>query len=459
MSSQHPDIKRRHFLMSMSAAALATQLPTAGAAAARGKRPNFLFILADDMGYADAGCYGGRHMITPTIDRLAREGVKFTDGYANSCVCSPTRFGLATGRYQYRLVGGNTEPIQNERGSDTIGLPPSHPTMMSQLQKAGYRTALIGKWHMGYLPHFSPIKSGYDEFFGAFGGGLDYFSHVDPDGVKDLWLNDVQIDAPGYLTTQFTDRAVDYIGRMSQQDSPFLLSLHYTAPHWPWETSADEATSRRIGKNILHFDGGSVELYHRMVQEMDSGIERVLRELEKRGMADNTVVVFSSDNGGERFSDMWPLRGRKDELWEGGIRVPTIVRWPQQIPAGSVSAQPVLSMDWMPTFLELANASADPNFPLDGMSLVPFLRDPRKTTERDLFWRYQQNNQEVLRRGNWKYMHYGNRDYLFDLSQDQREQANLWRLQPELAKTLKSDFARWSASMLPYDNKNQRRAT
>ncbi|MBS7780487.1 sulfatase-like hydrolase/transferase, partial [Acidovorax sp. CCYZU-2555] len=181
-------------------------------------RPNIIFIVADDLGYADLGCYGGRDAefgpVSPVLDQLAAQGLKLTQGYSNSPVCSPTRFAMITGRYQYRLRGAAEEPIRSDsRGSTTLGLPPEHPTLPSLLRDGGYRTALIGKWHLGYPPHFGPLRSGYEEFFGPLSGGIDYFTHCDSRGSHDLWTGDESAQTEGYLTDLLSDRAVDYVAR------------------------------------------------------------------------------------------------------------------------------------------------------------------------------------------------------------------------------------------------------
>ena len=307
---------------------------------------HIVFIVADDLGYADLGCYGGRGAafgaVSPVIDRLAAEGIRFTQGYANSPVCSPTRFGLITGRYQYRLRGAAEEPINSRsRGSATLGLPPSHPTLPSLLKDAGYRTALIGKWHLGSQPHFGPLRSGYEEFFGPMSGGVDYFTHCDSTGRHDLWLGEEDHQAEGYLTDLLSRRAAEYVRRMAQgsieNDQPFFLSLHYTAPHWPWETREDAGKAAQVKDNLFDLAGGSIHTYRRMIHHMDEGIGWIMDALKTHGLAQNTIVVFTSDNGGERFSDSWPLVGGKMDLTEGGIRVPWIVHWPAQVPAGSTT--------------------------------------------------------------------------------------------------------------------------
>ena len=204
------------------------------------KRPNLIFIVADDLGYADLGCYGGRLAtfgpVSPTLDAMAANGLRFTQGYANSPVCSPTRFALMTARYQYRLRGAAEEPINSKsRGSATLGLPPEHPTLPSLLRNIGYRTALIGKWHLGYPPAFGPLASGYEEFFGPMSGGVDYFTHADSAGRHDLYEGTAEQPTDGYLTDLITQRAVDWVQRTAGGSAPFFLSLHYTAPHWPWD--------------------------------------------------------------------------------------------------------------------------------------------------------------------------------------------------------------------------------
>jgi arylsulfatase A-like enzyme len=410
-------------------------------------QPNFVFILADDLGYADLGCYGGRLNCSPVLDRMAAQGLRFTQGYANSSVCSPTRFALITGRWQHRLRGGADEPISSRsRGSATLGLPPGHPTLPSLLAAAGYATALVGKWHLGWPPHFGPLKSGYQEFFGAMSGGLDYFTHRDSSGAHDLWDGERECERAGYLTDLITERAVDYVRR--KRDQPFLLSLHYTAPHWPWETREDEAEARRIEK-IFHTDGGSVQTYATMVRQMDEGIGRVLEAIRATGADENTLVVFTSDNGGERFSDTWPLLGKKMDLLEGGIRVPYIVRWPARVKPGGSTAQLAITMDWMPTFLAAAGAGADPRYPLDGMDLLPILSDPATTVERELFWRMKFRDQKAMRSGDWKYLSIEGYEYLFNLSQDERERANVAKRQPQKLLELKKKYLAWEASLPP----------
>jgi arylsulfatase A-like enzyme len=405
-------------------------------------RPSFVFVLADDLGYADLGCYGGRGQCSPSLDRLAAEGLRFTEGYSNSPVCSPTRFALATGRWQYRLRGGADEPIasRSAHGSPVLGLPPAHPTLASLLRDAGYATALIGKWHLGFAPHFGPLKSGYQEFFGPMSGGVDYFRHCDWAGRHDLFEGEDEVQRDGYLTDLLSDRAVEVVKR--HKGKPFLLSLHYTAPHWPWETREDAAESKRIS-NIAHLDGGSVQTYLAMIRQMDEGIGRVLAALDETGAAENTFVVFTSDNGGERFSDNWPLVGGKMDLLEGGIRVPYIARWPGRLPKGRINRRLAITMDWTATFLAAAGVEPHADYPLDGIDLRS------EEGPRTLYWRMKFRDQKAVRSGQWKYLSIEGNEFLFDLVQDPRERANMKQREPARLDELKADYARWEASMPP----------
>ena len=421
---------------------------------AAGGRPNVIFIVADDLGFADLGCYGGRAAdfgaVSPVLDALAAQGVRFTQGYANSPVCSPTRFALMTGRYQYRLRGAAEEPISNRtRGSTTLGLPPAHPTVPSLLKAAGYRTALIGKWHLGYPPAFGPLKSGYEEFFGPMSGGVDYFTHSSNDGQHDLWFGEHEKREEGYLTDLLSHRAVDYVERMAGQDAPFFLSLHYTAPHWPWETREDAPLAQEVKGNLFHLHGGNIHTYQRMIHHMDEGIGWVMEALRRTGVAGNTLVIFTSDNGGERFSDNWPLVGGKMDLTEGGIRVPWIAHWPSVIRAGSVSAQHCMTMDWSATVLEAAGVAADPDYPLDGVSLLPVLRDPSQQFARPMHWRMNHRGQRALREGDWKYLRVDGHDYLFRIPADERERANLVGREPARLAAMRHAWEEWDASMPP----------
>ncbi len=418
-------------------------------------KPNIIYIVSDDLGYADLGCYGGRDAgfgaVSPHIDALAAGGIRFTEGYSNAPVCSPTRFALMTMRYQYRLPGGMEEPINSRsKGSKTLGLPTNVPTLPSLLRDAGYNTALVGKWHLGYPPSFGPQRSGYDEFFGIMAGGVDYFTHCSGKGDHDLYVGEEAHKEVGYLTDVLSQRAVDYVNRMAPQakaGKPFFMSLHYTAPHWPWETRDDAHVAPEVAGNLFHLHGGNVESYRRMIHHMDEGIGKLVATLRQQGLLENTLIVFTSDNGGERFSDNWPLVGGKMDLTEGGIRVPWIAHWPAAIAPGSQSRQHCMTMDWSTTLLDIGGGQPHPDFPLDGVSLAGVLHNPGQHFERPLYWRMNHRHQRALRSGDWKYLKVDDNEYLFNITADARERANLAQREPQRLQAMRQAWLTWEATV------------
>ena len=445
-------ITRREFLATAAIAPLVL-FPDKNSSRQPVRQPNIVFIIADDLGYADLSCYGRRDFKTPNLDRLANEGIRFLQAYANSPVCTASRTAIITGRYQYRLAVGLQEPLGS--ATQKVGLPPEHPTLPFLLKKAGYNTALVGKWHLGWLPDYSPLKSGYDHFWGFRGGALDYFTHKAGTGNaadEDLWDDDAKIHQVGYLTDLLGDKAVDLIKTYAQQPAPFFLSLHFNAPHWPWEAPGDEVESRRI-KSLFHFDGGSQKTYAGMVRQMDLQIGRVMDALAATKTAPNTIVIFTSDNGGERFADTWPFTGKKTELLEGGLRIPAIVRWPDRVPAGKTSQQVAIGMDWLPTLLAAAGAQSDPKCPTDGISLLPALTTDSSPVSRTLFWRYRANQQRAIREGDMKWLKIAGNTFLFNVVDDPLERANLKDRQSDLYQRLVAQYDAWNATMLPEDPK------
>lgn len=450
--SKRPLWSRRRALQGGTAAGLgATLLSPLHAAQAKPRLPNIIWIMADDMGYADLSFTGQRAFATPNIDRIAREGLFLRQSYANSAVCSATRTGLITGRYQYRLRVGLEEPVGT--GNTEVGLEPDHPTLPSLLRAQGYRTSLVGKWHLGLSDRYGPLASGYESFYGVPFGAADYFRHRSTDGVGragQLFDGREPSDEDGYLTDLFSRRAVREVETVRKDDRPFFLSLHYTAPHWPWEGPEDRAVAETLGNNLQHRDGGSLEIYKRMVLSMDQGVGAVLTALEKSRVARDTIVIFTSDNGGERFSDTWPFIGQKGELLEGGIRVPMFVRWPARIPAGRRSEQVNISMDWVPTLLAAAGTRPHPDYPSDGLDLLDVITGRAPVQPRRLFWRYKASTQAALRDGDWKYLKIRNQEHLFNLAVDERERADHVRREPERLAAMKQQWAAWNETMLPY---------
>lgn len=440
----------RRALLAAAASTLAAPALAAPAFARAARRPNILFIMADDLGYADLSCYGRRDYATPEIDRLAKAGMRFTSAYANSAVCSATRTALMTGRYQYRLPIGLEEPLAFR----DIGLPPSEKTLPLQLRDAGYATSLIGKWHLGASPKYGPRLSGYDYFYGVEGGGADYFTHRSGKG-KDLWEDRNPVEETGYLTDLLADHAIRQLERHAREPRPFFMSLHFTAPHWPWEGPADQAEAERIAATgnpaaIFHYDGGTLATYAAIMQRLDYQVGQVMKALRRLRLDQDTIVVFTSDNGGERFSDTWPFSGRKTELLEGGTRIPLIVRWPGKVKAGSHSDAQVISMDWLPTFLSLAGSAPAPGSPPDGIDVGAALFGGALPA-RPLFWRYRHLNQAACRLGDYKYLRIKDNEFLFDVVRDPLEKGNLKARQPEVFAALKARWAEWNLTMLPFD--------
>src|SRR5215469_11963829 len=444
-------ITRRDLLRGAASGIIAAAIRGDLKAAQPSAKPNIVFILADDLGYADVSCYGRPDFRTPKIDHLAARGVRFLQAYANSAVCTATRTALITGRYQYRLRLGLEEPLA---GNPDVGLAPEHPTLPSLLKKAGYSSTLIGKWHLGVLPKFGPLKSGYDHFYGFRGGAVDYFSHSNG-AREDLWDDDVPVHQAGYLTELLGNRAVEVINAYAKSHQPFMVSLHFSAPHWPWEGPGDEAESKRLAQpgsgGIFHLDGGSQKTYQQMIEAMERQIGRVLQALETNGLTENTIVIFTSDNGGERFADTWPFTGKKTELLEGGLRIPAIVCWPGHIKPRSTTQQLAMTMDWLPTLLAAAGAEPDPAYPSDGMNLLPALTQNSPPVARRVYWRYRLNAQQALRDGDMKYLKINDNSFLFNVVDDPLERANLKDREPDIYKRLVQDYEEWQSTMLALD--------
>jgi arylsulfatase A-like enzyme len=439
-------LSRRDFLG--VAAGAATAALAAPRAARAQNRPNVLFILADDLGYGDLSCYGRPDYDTPVLDGLASQGMKFTSAYAAAAVCTPTRCAFITGRYPQRFEVGLQEPLTSS--SPPVGLPASQPTIASRLREVGYETALIGKWHLGWRPEYRPNRHGFDEFYGSLSGALDYFTHIAPDSgeeaLPDLWENDRRVSTDGYLTDVFSSRAEEFVSR--PRSKPFYLSLHYTAPHAPWEGPGDRGvadhTDHGVGPMV---NGGSLGVYAQMMRSMDDGIGRVLAALRRARLERDTLVIFTSDNGGERYSFNWPFSFQKGYLYEGGIRVPAIVRWPGVVPAASVTEQTAVTMDWTATILAAAGAQADAAEALDGENLLPVLRGERNAYDRALFWRTR--TRAAARIGRWKYVQEGDAEHLYDLGVDLGEKTDLKARETAAFAEAKGRYSAWAAGMLP----------
>jgi arylsulfatase A-like enzyme len=408
-------------------------------------RPNVVFILADDLGYGDIGCYGATDIQTPNIDGLARQGVRLTDFYANGPVCTPTRCALMTGRYQQR-IGGLEWAIPP--GKKHLGLPAQERTIASRLREVGYATAMSGKWHLGYTEDRAPNAHGFDRFFGLLSGNHDYFTHRENNGEADLYLDTKPVVMQGYSTHLIKQHALEFLDAM--KDKPFFLYVPFNAPHWP-NQGPDDA-DRQV--TLKEWSQGTRETYVKMVEAMDASIGEILAELDKNGLAKNTLVVFASDNGGDKFSRNGPLAKGKGTLWEGGIRVPCIARWPGKLPRGKLSHQPGIMMDWSATILKLAGAKPSQDRPLDGMDLLPTLAGDQRAKKRTLFWRRVGANfvetHRAVRDGNWKFIDEPNgRQYLYNLANDIGEKNNLSTNQPARVARMKSLLDKWESKVDP----------
>ena len=417
-----------------------------------------VFILADDLGYGDLGCYGATDVKTPRLDRLAREGVLMTDCYANGSVCSPTRAALMTGRYQQR-IGLEWAVYYGVHGE---GLPPEEKSIARMIRDAGYATAMVGKWHLGYDRNRGPNHHGFQHFFGLLGGNHHYFQHYDRKGSHDLFLDTEPIHVEGYSTDLIGWYAVEFIQAM--RDRPFFLYVPFNAPHFPFQGPGD---ADRLVTPKQGWQTGTRQTYAAMVESLDANVGLILDALDRHGLTENTLVTFTSDNGGMLpLSSNGPLAKGKGTLWEGGIRLPGIARWPGHIPAGTRSSQVALTMDWATSFVRLAGASPPADRPFDGIDLLPILAGSEPTNERTVFWRraldpYRRNVKphRAIREGSWKYIDEpsGNR-YLFHLARDVAEQHNLADAKPELADRMRRLLDNWEADVDPplYDQRPKR---
>lgn len=389
--------------------------------------------MADDLGYGDLSCYGSTTISTPHIDALAENGMRFTDFHSNGAVCSPTRAALLTGRYQQRCGIEGVVTAANHRDE---GLDLSEETFAEALKPHGYRTALFGKWHLGYQSAFNPVKQGFDEFRGFVSGNIDYHSHIDQVGYEDWWVRDELKQEMGYTTHLITKHGLDYIER--NKNKPFCLYLAHEAPHYPFQGPDDKA-DRTPGNP--HPIGGSRKgretAYREMITEMDKGIGRIMDKLQDLKIDQNTFVFFCSDNGPGSVGSAGPLRGRKGSLWEGGHRVPAVAHWPGRIKPGALSDQTTMTMDLFPTMVSLASGSVSQKYDFDGADLSPALFKNEKLPPRTLFWKHRQS--KAVRKGPWKMVD----DQLFDLENDPGETENLAEQYPEMVSELQKEFESW----------------
>jgi arylsulfatase A-like enzyme len=431
----------RRFLFVLIAC-VATTTPSAQSPSAR---PNVVLIITDDVGYGDIGSYGAPDIKTPNIDRLAARGTRFTDFYANASSCTPTRAGLISGRYQQRFE--MERPLGAATTKDgALGLPATGRSLPQLLRNHGYATALIGKWHLGYLPDFSPKTHGFETFWGFKSGYVDYYQHTDSTGQRDLFDGEEPTRAEGYLTDLITQRSVRYITEHAQK--PFFLEVAYSAAHWPYQVPDKPSTAERNSAHMLatHEHTSTRADYVKMMERADAGVGHIVAAIEKAGIAADTLIIFTNDNGGEWLSRNTPLFNRKFTLWEGGIRVPAIVSWPGRLPAGRVTPQVGITMDLTATILGVTGAPISAETKLEGINLVPILEGKAPISERTLFWRVRTAglDQRAVRSGNWKLLHEGTaRLSLFDLSKDISERNDLSGSRTDIVRRLNEQLLAW----------------
>lgn len=406
-------------------------------------RPNVVLIITDDVGYGDLGSYGAPDIKTPNIDSLARDGVKLTDFYA-APQCTPTRAALISGRYQQRVrleraLGSANTPTGEG------GLPVTGRSLPQLLKGNGYATALIGKWHLGYKPEFTPNAHGFDYFFGFKSGFIDYYQHTGGDGLHDLYENGEPAHATGYMTDLITERSVKFIEDHARQ--PFFLEVAYNAAHWPFQLPDHPSTAPGNGRFVQPQDDatGTRRDYVAIVERADRGVGQILQALNRLGLARDTLVIFTNDNGGEWLSRNAPLFHRKDTLWEGGIRVPAIFRWPGRIPAGRQSAQVGITMDLTASILAATNTAVPAGAGFEGINLLPILEGRAPAVERTLFFRIAvpTRQQRAVRQGEWKLLIDGDDVLLFNLSRDIGERQDLASQRQDVARRLRPLIAAW----------------
>ncbi|MBM3813142.1 MAG: sulfatase [Acidimicrobiia bacterium] len=423
-------MNRRTFLQTALAAPLA----------AASRKPNIVLLFADDLGYGGTGPYGERDFPTPHIDSMARNGVRFTNGYVSCPVCSPTRAGMMTGRYQQRF-GHELNPGPADLALNEFGLPLTETTIADRLKSLGYATGLMGKWHLGYQPEFHPMKRGFHEFFGFLGGAHSYNDAL-ADTANPILRGTERVNEKEYLTDALGREAISFIDR--HKAGPFFLYLSFNAVHAPMQ-AMEKYTDRFAG-----IADRNRRIHAGMMAAMDDAIGGVLTTLQRNKLMEDTLIFFISDNGGPtpvNTSRNTPLRGFKGQVYEGGIRVPFLMQWNGKIRKGSVYEQPAIALDVLPTAVAAAGGSIDPNWKLDGVDLMPHVTGKNKKAPHEtLYWRF--GARSAIRKGNMKLLKEGGEAELYDLAKDVGEQNNLAATRAEAAADLQRDFEAWNSQLM-----------
>jgi len=410
------------------------------------EKPNIIMLYADDAGYADFGFQPDAaediRRLTPNIDRIASQGARFTNAYMSGAVCSPSRAGLLTGRYQQRFGFDN-----NLRPVDQTGLPLTQTFGTKYLQDLGYRTALVGKWHLGYTEAFHPQQRGFNWFYGLLGGARSYFPAKDVEASQVIQENGKLVPDEGYVTDRLGDAACRFI--QSNSDRPYFMLVSFTAPHRPLEAKPEVLSQLSSIKDERR------RQYTGLIVSLDKNVGKILTCLQQAKQEERTLVVFTSDNGGQILAgaNNYPLRGTKGNIWEGGIRVPWAMRWPGKIGSGSIINDPVIALDLLPTFIEAADGVINPDWQLDGVSLLGRIMKPNNTLpERPLFWRHRgSNDKRAIRHGQWKVVHNrhkGTPPMLFNLHNDIGEKNNLAEKEVGILRTMLNLLDAWESELI-----------
>lgn len=422
-------------------------------------KPNIVLIVADDLGYGDLSSYGAPDIHSPVIDKIAKKGVKFTNFYSNAPECTPTRTALLTGRYQHRVGGlecaigvgnvGRYDDAIRLRETNDLGLPASLPTLPQLLKSAGYNTACCGKWHLGYETKFHPHKHGFDHFFGVMGGNSDYFFHAEASGLHVLYEEDRMVRRKGHLTDLFTDDALSFLDKQNKEN-PFFLYLPHTVPHSPYQALEDESDTLLTEEE---WNKGTRETYIKMVEHMDRRIGDVMQSLEDKGLMENTIVIFMSDNGANSKGRNNPFNGYKGNVYEGGIHVPCMVRWDGMIEPNSTSEQVCITMDITRSLCRIAGVEMPPPYGYDGIDIIKHVNEEIPDTARTLFWRARrgENTRKAVRDGDMKYIHLksanGSEEHLFDLKNDPAEKNDLLETEKQAVASLKQKLSQWEVDV------------
>lgn len=422
--------------------------------------PNIVFMLADDLGYGDLPAFGAKDVRTPHLDRLAAEGVKLTQAYANGPECTPSRTAILTGRHPQRPGGlecplgtgnvGRYDDAIRLREQNDLGLPPRMAVLAPGLKQAGYSTVLVGKWHLGYEAKFNPLDQGFDRFFGILGGNVDYYRHIELSDLPVLMEDRAVVTRQGYMTDLFRDEAVKFVRRQDSR-KPFFLFLSFTAPHFPFQPPG---TPDEPMPTAEQWTKGTRSNYVKMIENMDEAAGAVLAALKERGVEENTLVVFASDHGAMEPGSNAPWRDYKETLFEGGIRTPVLARWPAKMKAGTVDDRPWMLMDLTASFLKIAGASPPDGRPLDGHPVLVDVIEGRESPARDFFWRARRGERtwRAVRSGDLKWISKNEagsaaEEWLFDLAADPVETRDVKSVRSGDVARLKALVSAWEAEV------------